>query len=34
MKTQPPVWFHDIFRSDGAPYDAKETDFIKSVTLK
>lgn len=29
---EPPVWFHDIFRSDGAPYDAKETLFIKTVT--
>ena len=31
---EPPVWFHDIFRSNGAPYDVRETDFIKSVTLK
>jgi hypothetical protein len=31
---EPPLWFHDIFRSNGVPYDAKEIDFIKSITLK
>jgi hypothetical protein len=30
---EPPLWFHDIFRPDGTPYDVKETDYIKSVTL-
>ena len=29
---EPPVWFHDIFRSNGTPYDAKETEFIKQMT--
>lgn len=29
---EPPVWFHDIFRTDGTPYDKNETDFIKSIT--
>ena len=29
---EPPVWFHDIFKSDGTPYKTKETDFIKSIT--
>jgi Cellulase (glycosyl hydrolase family 5) len=29
---EPPVWFHDIFRSDGAPYDPKEADFIRQLT--
>ncbi len=29
---EPPLWFHDIFRPDGEPYDAKETGYIKSVT--
>ena len=29
---EPPLWFHDIFRTDGAPYDAKEVEYIKSVT--
>jgi hypothetical protein len=28
----PKVWFHDIFRSDGTPYDAKEIAAIKRVT--
>jgi hypothetical protein len=31
---EPPVWFHDIFRRDGKPYDAKEAAYIKSVTGK
>lgn len=29
---EPKVWFHDIFRADGAPYDQKEIDFIKAIT--
>jgi hypothetical protein len=29
---EPPVWFHDIFRADGTPYDAKETAFIRRLT--
>jgi hypothetical protein len=29
---EPPVWFHDIFRADGRPYDVKEVEYIKSVT--
>jgi len=32
--TEPPVWFHDIFHPDGMPYDAKETDYLKSLTGK
>lgn len=32
--SEPPVWFHDILRKDGTPYDGKETEYIKSVTLK
>jgi hypothetical protein len=31
---EPPVWFHDIFRADGTPYDAKETAFIRRLTPK
>lgn len=31
---EPPVWFHDIFRRDGTPYDAEEAAYIKSVTGK
>jgi hypothetical protein len=29
---EPKVWFHDIFRADGQPYDPKETAFIRSLT--
>jgi hypothetical protein len=29
---EPVVWFHDIFRKDGTPYDAKETDLIRQLT--
>jgi hypothetical protein len=32
--TEPQVWFHDIFRPDGAPYDSKETDLIRRLTGK
>jgi len=31
---EPKVWFHDIFRPNGVPYDEKEVDFIKSLTEK
>ena len=31
---EPPVWFHDIFRRDGTPYDAKEVDYIKRTTRR
>jgi len=30
--SEPKVWFHDIFRKDGTPYDSKETAFIKNIT--
>ena len=29
---EPALWFHDIFRPDGAPFDPKETALIKSLT--
>jgi hypothetical protein len=29
---EPAVWFHDIFRSDGAAYDPKETELIRRLT--
>jgi hypothetical protein len=29
---EPPIWFHDIFRKDGTPFDAGEVAYIKSVT--
>ena len=32
--SEPPVWFHDIFRPDGTPYIASEVEFIRKVTGK
>ena len=32
--SEPKLWFHDVFRKDGTPYDKKETDFIKTITTK
>jgi hypothetical protein len=29
---EPTPWFHDIFRKDGTPYDAKETGLIRKLT--
>jgi hypothetical protein len=29
---QPAVWFHDIFRNDGTPYRAEETQFIRRIS--
>jgi Cellulase (glycosyl hydrolase family 5) len=29
---EPPVWFHDIFRPDGTPYDSAEVSLIRSLT--
>jgi len=29
---EPTVWFHDIFRKDGSPYDPKEVTLIKHLT--
>lgn len=31
---EPMVWFHDIFRTDGSPFDPKEVEYIRSVTGK
>jgi len=31
---EPRVWFHDIFRKDGTPYNSSETDLIKSLCGK
>jgi hypothetical protein len=28
----PPVWFHDIFRRDGTPYDPAEVALIRQLT--
>jgi hypothetical protein len=29
---EPAIWFHEIFRTDGTPYNAEETVFIKQTT--
>ena len=31
---EPPVWFHDIFRTDGSPYIQAEVNLIKTLTGK
>jgi hypothetical protein len=31
-EAEPQVWFHDIFRQDGTPFDAKEAEYIRKVT--
>jgi hypothetical protein len=28
---EPPLWFHEIFRTDGTPYRQEEVEFIKQV---
>jgi hypothetical protein len=32
--SEPPVWFHDIFRADGTAYRPEEVAYIKKVTGK
>ncbi len=32
--SEPPVWFHDIFRIDGTPYKKEEVALIKKLTGK
>ncbi len=32
--SEPPLWFHDIFRKDGTPYKQEEVDLIKRLTLE
>jgi hypothetical protein len=27
----PPVWFHEVFRTDGQPYRQEEVDFIRTI---
>lgn len=29
---EPELWFHDILRADGTPFDAQEMEFIRSIT--
>ena len=30
----PPLWFHDIFNTDGTPYKKEETDLIRKITTE
>ncbi len=32
--SEPPLWFHDIFRQDGTAYKPEEVSYIKSLTGK
>ncbi len=32
VTTQPAIWHHDIFRTDGTPYSQAEVDFIRKIT--
>ncbi|SEJ50086.1 Cellulase (glycosyl hydrolase family 5) [Dyadobacter koreensis] len=32
--SEPPLWFHDIFRKDGTPYKQAEVDLIKKLTAR
>ncbi len=31
---EPKVWFHDIFRPDGTPFDTREVEYLRRVTGK
>ncbi len=33
-ESEPEVWFHDIFRSDGIPFDPEEIELIKTLAAK
>ena len=32
--SEPKIWFHDVFRKDGTPYDKEEIEVIKKLTAK
>ena len=34
IRSQPPVWFHEVLHSDGKPYRQAEVDLIKELTSK
>jgi len=34
IHSDPPVWFHEIFRGDGTPYRQAEVDLIRELTGK
>jgi flavin-dependent dehydrogenase len=29
---EPELWFHDIYRPDGTPFDPQKIEFIKQIT--
>jgi hypothetical protein len=31
---EPSIWFHEVFRTDGTPYNPEETDFIRATVGK
>ncbi|HUT92466.1 MAG TPA: hypothetical protein VMY37_23435 [Thermoguttaceae bacterium] len=31
---EPELWFHDLFRQDGTPYDPREIEYVKTLTGK
>ncbi len=31
---EPSIWFHEVFRTDGTPYNPEETDFIRTIVGK
>jgi hypothetical protein len=32
ITTQPPIWFHEVFHSDGKPYREREVQLIRELT--
>jgi hypothetical protein len=34
VKSQPQIWFHDVFRADGTPYREREAEIIRELTGK
>jgi hypothetical protein len=33
-QAEPAVWFHDVFRRDGTPFDSTEVSFLRAVTRR
>ena len=33
-KSEPDPWFHDVMHPDGQPYDLKERDLVRSLTMQ
>lgn len=34
IKSEPPVWLHDLFHVDGTPYRQREIDLIRALTAR